>query len=321
MKKKILVLVLCLALALTVLCACNPSGEKIGAPLSKANDVYGMGAISTVKLLGSNTSVLALKNLSEISGMAKNAPSPETQTQDEVKSQAQKFNEYFTALDSFLNEEIVTTVSEKNVDTKYPYETKLTINSRNFDGETVQNVMYFTETLLGTTTEENETETKYSLEGIMVVDGNDYLLEGARSIEQEDGETENELKIRAYADISDKTSYVEMEQEHSAETDETETEYVYSIYSNGVLVEQTAVEFETENNGNKEEVEYELEFRKGAARGKYVVERETENGKVRIKVRYNIDGKQGAFRISVTTDANGEKHYEYSFDDNTKLVF
>ncbi len=318
MKKKFLLAGLGLTVAMAAsLCACN-SGSASGA-LSKPNDIYGMGAVSTVKLLGGDTSAQALRKLSAVSSVAA--------TDDGVKAQAQRFNEYFTALDSFMGEDIVSTVSEENTDTKYPYKTKLTINSRDFDGNPVQNVMYFTETFLTTNTDidddddDKETESIYTLEGVLVVDGADYRLEGERTYEQEGNETENELKIRAYADINDRRSFVEMEQEYSEEGKETETEYVYSIYSNGALVEQTAVEFEKERKGGKEETEYELEFRKGAARGKYVVEREAKNGKVTIRVRYNIDGKQGSFRISEITGANGEKQYEYTFEDNSKLVF
>jgi len=311
MKKRILAIGAGVALALTVFAGCGKGGESTA--LTNPNDVYGMGAVSTVKLLGGTASAQAIRSLSAVKSVA---AEPATDA-SEVKAQAEKFNEYFTALDSFMSEEIVSTLSEPNTDENYPFETKLTIKSKDFNGKNVENVMYFTETLLGTETEENETESLYALEGVMVVDGADYLLTGERSLEQEDDETENELRIRAYADGNDKTSYVEMEQEHSVENNETETEYVYSVYQNGVLVEQTAVEFETEKKGEREEVEYELEFRKGDAKGRYVVERETKNGKTEIKVEYNIDGKQGEFRIS----ENGEKQYEYSFGDDTKLVF
>lgn len=306
------VVVVCLAIVLPIVL------KGIVSPILpqytdlSANDVYGMGAVSTVKLLGGDMSVKAIGKLSAVRSVAANAED-ETDAENAVKEQVRKFNEYFTALDNFMGEEIVTTVSEKNTNGQYPYETKLTINSKNFNGEAVQNIMYFTETLK--TADDDETE--YTLEGVLVVDGIDYHLEGERSVEQEKDETENELKIRAYADLSDKSSYVEMEQEHSVENDETEIEYVYSIYSNGVLIEQTAVEFETEKDGDQEEVEYELEFLKGDAKGKYVVERVTENGHVQMKVKYNIDGQQGDFCIKKSQD----NKYSYFFVDGTVLSF
>ncbi len=318
MKKKILAAGLCLAMAVTALCACNPGNGETDAALSKANDVYGVGAVSTVKLLGGETSAQALGKLAETRSVAVYGNTA-TDAEDEAKAQAEKFNEYFTALDSFMGDEIVTTVSEKNTDEKYPYETKLTINSKDFNGNAVQNIMYFTEILYKSEKDEDEDEeeTTYKLNGVLVVDGKDYALEGERSLEQEEDETEDELKIRAYADIADKMSYVEMSQEYSVEDKETETEYVYSVYSNGELIEQTAVEFEKEKKQNKEEAEYELEFRKGEAKGRYEVDRETKDGRVQIKVKYNIDGKQGNFHVKKSDD----NKYSYNFSDGTVLFF
>ena len=155
----------------------------------------------------------------------------------------------------------------------------------------------------------------------MVIDGAEYRLEGERSEETEDDETETELRIRAYADITDKTSYIQMEQEYSVENGETETEYVYSVYSNGELLEQTAVEFETENKNDEVETEYELEFRSGASKGKYSVEREVKGNRSEIKVEYDIDEQSGVFRIREITDENGEKQYEYTFSDNDIIIF
>ena len=205
----------------------------------------------------------------------------------------------------------------------------MTIQGKDFNGETVTYTMYYTETLVKADSaddedadnEDEETGNEYHLVGVMVIDGTDYYLEGERSEETEKDESETELKIRAYRDKTDKTSYIQMEQEYSVEDGETETEYVYSIYANGELLEQTAVEFETENKNNKVETEYELEFRSGTSKGKYVVEREVKDNKISIKVKYNIDGKTGVFHIREITDGNGNKRYEYTFSDNEIIVF
>ena len=69
---------------------------------------------------------------------------------------------------------------------------------------------------------------EYTGSGTRETDG---INRAERSEETEKDETETELKIRAYGDITDKTSYIQMEQEYSAENGETETEYVYSIYA------------------------------------------------------------------------------------------
>ena len=288
-------------------------------------DVYGMGAVSSVKLLGSNLSANAVKSLAAVNAATRTdtygvkLASLTDDSESSGEAQAEKFNEYFTALDSFLGEDVISTSTEANTDSRYPYDTKMTINGRDFNGETVTYVMYYTETLAHYDSDDDEIE--YRLEGVMVIDGSDYYLEGERSEENEKDESETELKIRAYADKADKSAYIQMEQEYSVEKGETETEYVYSVYSDGKLLEQTAVEFEQESKNGKTETEYELEFRSGTSKGKYVVKREVVNNKTEIKVKYVIDGNSGEFRIREITDDNGNKHYEYTFSDNEKVTF
>lgn len=309
--KKPIIGTLCAALAMSAAVSLSACGTGEGA-LSSANDVYGMGAVSTARLLGSAMPAGSLRAL----GKARSAASG-----GDLINQAEKFNEYFTALDSFLGDDVVNTETVKNSDENYPYDFKMTINGKDFDGETVSYVMYYTETLYKTETDDDEVENEYKLTGVMIIDGNDYPLEGERSEESEKDETESELKIRAYADVNDKTSYVQMNQEFSQETDETETEYVYSIYANGELIEKTKVEFETENKKNKTETEYELEFISGEGKGKYSVEREVKDSVTTMKVKYNIDGKSGVFHIREITDDDGNKKYEYSFSDGSKHIF
>ena len=331
MKKKFLLVGLCLTMAMSMaLAACgNPDKGKTNA-LSSPNDVYGMGAVSSVRLLGSNMSASAVKTFSAVRATAQTrssgvvlSSSVADNSEQEIKEQTEKFNEYFTALDSFLGDDVVSTTTEANTNSQYDYETKMTVNGKDFNGEAETYTMYYTETLdkIDSDDEEEEIESKYRLVGVMVIDNVDYYLEGERSEETEKDETETELKIRAYADIADKSSYIQMEQEYSVEDGETETEYVYSIYANGELLEQTAVEFETENKNNKVETEYELEFRSGTSKGKYVVEREVKDNKTSIKVKYNIDGKTGVFHIREIKDESGNKKYEYSYSDGSKQVF
>ena len=299
-----------------------------------AEDAYGMGAVSSVRLLGSNMPLAAIKSFSAVNSISYTTSNYAAinKSEDDAKRQAKRFNEYFTALDSFLGDDIISTTTEVNTDDNYEYETKMTIKGKDFDGETVIYTMYYTETLVKADSADDEddedaddvdeeTENEYHLVGVMVIDGADYYLEGERSEETKKDESETELKIRAYADKTDKTSYIQMEQEYSVEDGETETEYVYSIYANGKLIEQTAVEFEAENKNNKLETEYELEFRSGTSKGKYVVEREVKDNKISMKVKYNIDGKTGVFHIREITDGNSNKQYEYTFSDNEIIVF
>lgn len=273
-----------------------------------SENAYGLGAVSTVKLLGGNVSVKSFAKLSAVRAVA-----AADEENGDIKNQVEKFNEYFTALDSFLNDGLVDTKTENNPDADMPYKTKMTITGTELDGRKVEYIMYYNEELKSYESSSDKDETEYTLEGIMLSDGVEYYLTGEREAEIEHDETEHKLKIRAYADKYDKGTYVEMEQEQSEETNEKEIEYVYSVYKNGILTERTAVEFETEIKNGKEETEYELEFRTGSSRGSYKVERDIKDGSPCIKVAYNLDGKKGKFTITPTYDGK----YEYKFSDGT----
>ena len=317
MKKGIFVAGIALAgAAMFAFAGCSGGGRA----LSEKEDLYGLGAVTTVKLLGSEFSGQAVQSLSAVKALSADVTdgSGEAGT-EEAKSQAEKFNEYFNMLDGFLGEDLVTTKAEQTPDTegKYArYEIKLTVTGRDMYGEAVVHVMYYTETpVKEKTDDEGESEVTYTLEGVMRAEGTDYVLRGEREAEEERDESEQEIKIRAYPDETDLQTYVQMKQELS----ETEKEYVYSIVKDGVLLEETAVEFETEREDGKEETEYELEFRKGEAKGRYSVEREQVGDEVTMKVKYDIDGKKGQFRIR-RIGSGADAQYEYKFSDDSVIV-
>lgn len=320
-KKKFLFLNFCLVLAMSLtLTACGGTNKKNA--LASQQNVYGLGAVSTVKLLDSSISAKAIRSFSSLNAMANIDVETSTEVEmkrDKAKEQVEKFNEYFSALNGFLGEDIVSTTTSDNTDAQYAFQKKMVIKGKNINGVDVLHTMYYTETLESNSVEqeEDEVENKYVLSGVMIVDNNEYYLEGERSEEREQNETEAELKIRAYANKANKNSFIQMEQETSVEAGEKEVEYVYSVYFNGLLVEQTSVDFEVENKNNKVETEFELKFRSGSAKGRYVVKREVKDNLAKIKVSYNIDGEAGEFQIREVVDSNGNKQYEYSFSDGS----
>lgn len=294
-------------------CGGESAGTNNGGTLSSANvskeDFYGVSAVSCVEILGSTF------NTSSAKASVKSAVA----ATDDIKDQAENFSKYFNALNSFLDNSETSITTENNTDADYAqFATKLTVKGKDIAGNATEYVMYYNETFLNEKADEDETETRYSLEGVMLSDGVEYRLAGGKEIETEDGEREEELKMRAYIDEA-AGNFVEMKHEVSVEDNENETEYVYRIYSNNKLVEETAVEFETEIKNGKTETEYELEFRNGTGKGKYKVEREVKNGVTEISVKYNLDGKQGKFKIT-EIEKDGQPYYEYTFEDNSKVV-
>ena len=160
-------IVLCLILILSFTLNIN---KNVNNPINPTRinlsheDVYGMGAVSSVKLLGSNLSANAVKSLAAVNAATRTdtygvkLASLTDDSEDAVKAQMEKFNEYFTALDSFLGEDVISTSTEANTDSRYPYDTKMTINGRDFNGETVTYVMYYTQTLAHYDSDDDEIE-------------------------------------------------------------------------------------------------------------------------------------------------------------------
>lgn len=287
-------------------------GSENSGSAEQREEFYGLGAVSCVEILGTSLNAKSAKTLASLATAAGTAT-------DGVKEQAENFNKYFAALDSFLDDSALSIVAQENTDEAYPsFATKLTVKGKDIAGNATQYVMYYNETFIDQKVDKDETESRYALEGVMLSEGVEYRLTGGKEIETEDGEREEELKIRAYTGEG-YGNFVEMKSEVSVEDGERENEFVYRIYADNKLVEETSVEFETEVKNGKTETEFELEFRNGDGKGKYKVEREEKNGKTEISVKYNLNGNAGVFKIK-EINKDGVPYYEYTFEDNGTML-
>ncbi len=348
MKKLFSALIVC-ALAATVGAAaagCTPAGGN-NAAIADAESLYGVGAVTAARLLSETEAeakplAVLLADETPDDGAAQpdyQLPATPSASIGKAQSEAETFNKYFSMLEGFL-EKGATSASASANDASDPalaaYTTKLVIKGKNELGEENVHTMYYTETKLSSFDDrdlddeydddddgEFKTVEAWSLEGVLEMgeDGNGvplyYFMTGSRRNETEtegwETETKSELVIRAFADRTDRSNFVMMK--HEAETEnegnksESGTEYVYSVYRAGRLVESTSVEFETENN----EAEYELEYMKDGVRSRYEIERAERGGNVWIEVEYSIGGDRGRFVI--VRDAEG--NFDYKFTQNS----
>lgn len=292
----------------------NPSGNGTGvaAELS-VEDIYGISAVTTVSLMNSAFPESAVASLSAVY---------DTQQEDEAQLQAESFHEYFLMLKDFFGEGMLRTVAVKNTDEAFAqHEIKLTVTGKDLYGNEISHLMYYTETEKSQRKEKHETKSEYSISGVMVTADGVYELRGERKTETEteDGETETEeeFRMRAYPDISDESTYVEMKQEFSVESDETEQKYVYSVIKDGSIAESTVLRFESETKDDKTEVKYRLEFISGKTKGSYQLKKETKNDVTQMKVEYDIENDKGEFTITET----GEGNYIYIFRNGDVRLF
>lgn len=384
MKKTIFAALALAGVMTTSLCACDNSanngsefaqaGEnrttvtqtETYTGLSSAESVYAMGAVTTAGFFASGTSAAPLSgrirtaSASTLSASVKtvSATEDETQTTEEpdqtatedqaaAKEEASDFNQYLGAIETFLNEEQLTTTVEQNTDEAFAeYDIKMTVTGKDIGGGDVVHVLYYTETFTRTEnkTKDDKTEykTAYSITGVMTLGGETYTVRGERKEEEktdtEGSELESETTIRAYRNEEDKRSYVQMvysteSEEENGETEE-ERSYTYTVVENGVFQEKTVVKYETEEENGEQETKYSVFFygAETGARSVYSIEREyDENGCETLKVFYLIfrgaenggtEGENGWKGWNENYGANVERgYYRVVKDENGDYVY
>jgi hypothetical protein len=180
------------------------------------------------------------------------------------------------------------------------YETMMTFETTGLLGEQQSYVIYYNMTL----EEEEDDESEFILEGIMIKDTVEYQLIGEREVEDD----EEKVEFKAMLD-----EYNYVESEYKVESEETELEMV--VVENGNVVSETKIKIETEDN----ETKIELEFLTGVNTGTYQFKYETEDGQPILKVEFDVttDGiqEQGQMTLSIHVDeVSGETYYTVFVD-------
>ena len=150
---------------------------------------------------------------------------------------------------------------------------------------------------------ENEYEEEYVLEGVLVVDGQDYPVRGTRSVEEEGNESESETELRV--DLGGRTMLVEQESE--SEGREQEQEYVYSVYEGRQLIERSAFSYEQEEG----ETEIKMLTVKDGVTQAFYFERERVRGQERVLLRVGSGRDAKTYIVQAHTGADGQTSYTY----------
>lgn len=330
MKKARIFTVLALTLALALsLAACATDGKTNGTDskfdtLTTAESVYGFSAASAGMLIssmegGSAAHVVkngALRLAAATDTQTDNTQTDNTQTDgtqtdgtqtDGTQTDAVSTGEldrYMALVDSLLADGGFNITTEASDRTDYPHKT--TVSYRDMQGNALQYVMYYKETLTDTETDsdDDETEETHAIEGVMTIDGTDYEVRGERKAESEAGETETETEFRVTLGAD---TYMYVEQSVETEDGETEQEYAYSIRENGQVVERSV--FSYENEADETEVKMSL-FRDGKTETLYF-EKETEDGEETIRIRIGDGQSSREYRVKTETDESGAVRYVY----------
>ncbi len=202
-----------------------------------------------------------------------------------------KINKHYLTIQNLLNGEKINYFVTKS--TKEGYTDQMTINSLYSDSFDLQYTIYFNKTLV----EIDGDEEIYNLDGIIVIDNEEYQIKGETEIE--DDETSTKIKV-----ITSQNSYFIIEQE----VEEDEKEFVYKKYQNNKIIKEYALSHEIEND----EVEVKIEIMENGKEEE--IKAKLENGKITLKVEF--ENYEGMVEVTVIKD---EINY-YFVNEKTNIV-
>lgn len=217
-------------------------------------------------------------------------------------------NNYMELVEGLLAENGFNITSGDNTQAGYEqYSKTMTVTYTAIDGEQLSYTAYYNEKLSYSGRDDDDDDEYievYFVQGVMLIDGAVYPMEGTFSKETEGRETE-ETQLFKVTLNEENGEYITVIRESENENGETETEYVYSIYSLNRLVNR--VSFEMESERGETEISMETEDAVSNTRSYFEFEREQENGRDCIKI--TTGNKE--YRVTISEGANGETQYIY----------
>ena len=318
MKKTITLILAASALTLALgATACNTGGISLGGtgdtPAS-SESVYGVSAATAGMLIQSMEAGSPASRTPESTPQTPETTLPETPREtpeqqptepaapETTVSAFPELDGYMGLVDSFLNGSGYSV--EVTDSGRAEYDEMMKISYSGLNGSTKYE-MHYNKMLIPDFDDddrwEDEEEEEYAIEGVLVIDGMEYPVQGVREIERERGEYESETEFRVT--LEDGRS-VWVEQSESSEKDEHELEYSYLIRENGRVVERSSFSFEEE----KGETELEMIAEKNGSREMFSFEKETYRGSEYIFLRIGSGRETKSYRV--VSDGSGGYTYE-----------
>lgn len=274
----------------------NPS-EKL---LKSDHEIISFSAVSSISLI----STMGTNELISLPATLQATEEPEVITR--VLPYLRTVEQLLLS-DSGLN--IVTGISDLP-----EYETFMQFETRNLLGGIKTYVMHYNMVLV----DEDDDESEYSLEGILIFGENTYQVIGEKEIEDD----EESVKFKAFKDAS---NYVEST--YKIENDEQTFEF--KVVQNGLTVSESKFEIEFD----QDETKVKLSFKEGNNEGTFEFEYFTEDGLNFIKIEFEIDlnnqSSSGEMIVQMVTDPltgitvyriqvdpDDEESYEYDKEDD-----
>ncbi len=306
-----------MALGAAALAGCAGNGKNKISQIDTAEEAYGFSAATAgmvISGLNESTAAQAPAAMKAAFSGGRGAVTDE----DTIAV----LNEYMMLAESLLSDGSFEISSGANDNAEYAqYEYKMTSVCYDINGNKLQYVSYYNSTLLGSHTEYDddwwepeEITDVYAVEGVMIVDGAPYDMEGRFVNETEGRESESTQTLRVTLDAA-AGDYLMVTQESENEHDESETEYAYSLYRGGRLAERTT--FEYENERDETEIKMTVSDRANRQNKVFEFEKEREHGREIIKIKTEENGREQEYIVRIETDADGNSQYVYYSEGKT----
>ena len=318
MKKTITLILAASALTLALgATACNTGGISLGGTSdtpASSESVYGVSAATAGMLIQSMEAGSPASRTPESTPQTPETTLPETPREtpeqqptepaapETTVSAFPELDGYMGLVDSFLNGSGYS-VEVTNSD-RAEYDEMMKISYSGLNGSTKYE-MHYNKMLIPDFDDddrwEDEEEEEYAIEGVLVIDGMEYPVQGVREIERERNEYESETQFRVTLENG---RSVWVKQSESSEQDEHELEYSYLIRENGRVVERSSFSFEEE----KGETELEMIAERNGKRESFSFEKETYRGREYIFLRVGSGRETKSYLV--VSDGNGGYTYE-----------
>ena len=220
----------------------NPSGAPSIPTIAEINRVFSQ----EVMAIGNVVSDLSVGGGAQGQSLATNLPQASTfnavvsysQTQGSSNQQvAEEINGYLLTGVSLAGKQVF---SSENTDADYGnYKKKVVVT---YSDLSISYTYYYNET--------KTSKRSCRFDGVIVVDGNEYSLNGGWK--KESDELEMYLTVK-----TGENSFIKFTNEQESEEDEFETEYSYRFIENGVTVKSVYIELEKEDDESEMEIRIE----------------------------------------------------------------
>ena len=337
MKKLLAAMTSTLALTLTLGLGACKGGTDFGADgkfgqLTTTESVYGFSAASAGMLISAmndggtaKTAPAAAMSVrltadSETETPPADSTQPVPDTSEEIPPadsgnaglDTSELDRYMGLVESLLSDGGFSIVSQTS--DRAEYTEKTVVSYQDMEGNRLQYMMYYNQIQIPGDDDdddddwddwdEEETEENYAIEGIMVIEGQEYAIHGEREIETERDEMQAESKFRV---TLGENRYMLVEQELESERNESEQSYSYSVIENNRVVERSTFSYETEDG----ETELEMACYKDGKTDRFSFKRETEYGRERIRLYVGSGKDRQRYTVRIETDADGNHKYVY----------